>query len=304
MARATQLPHSAHRRPLAALAALGVMAIIAVGLVAALSFRGSEPTQTPEVRIPIAPALPAGPGGVITYEVTGKGLFTSTGEGAALGRTTVDQLHAEGLVAAAVDEAPSPDGKWTAAILRNPEGVFLALRGEDGVQRIATQLASGDGPALVAGGKGHARAVEGVPLVVAWSPDSKTLAFGSVTGSPYFLGLLSNPGAVNPAITYREVSGGYVGELAWSPDGKNLAISTYSLDRLDHSVLIADPATGYVKTLIDGCHLTWSPDSEYVAVHRDPGPEAGAWVIAAANKSDRWAITREVQAFPLTWREG
>src|SRR5687768_4994979 len=304
MTQAAPFPNSNRRKPLAAIAALGAAAVVGVGLIGVLSFNGAGSPSATEVRVPVAPALPAGPGGVITYEVTGRGLFTATGDGSSLGSATYEHLHSEGHVAAAVEEAPSPDGKWTAAILRNPSGVFLTLRGEDGIQRITTQLASGDDPALVAGGKGHARAVEGVPLVVAWSPDSKTLAFGSVTGEPYSLGLLSNPGLTNPSITYSQVYGGYVGELAWSPDGKLLAISTYSLDRLNHSVLIADPSTGSVRTLIDGCHITWSPDSKYVAIHRDPGPEAGAWVIAANDKSDRWAITREGKAFPLTWREG
>ena len=304
MTQAAPFANSPSRKPLAALAVLGAAGVIGVGFIAALSFDGDSSPPATEVRVPVAPALPAGPGGVITYEVTGRGLFTATGDGSSLGSATYEHLHAEGHVASVVEEAPSPDGKWTAAILRNPSGVYLTLRGEDGIQRTVTQLASSDDPALVAGGKGHARAVEGVPLVVAWSPDSQTLAFGSVTGEPYSLGLLSNPGLANPSITYSQVYGGYVGELAWSPDGKLLAISTYSLDRLNHSVLIADPTSGYVRTLIDGCHITWSPDSKYVAVHRDPGPEAGAWVIAATDKSDRWAITREEKAFPLTWREG
>ena len=301
MTQAAPFPNSNSRKPLAALAVLGAVGVIGIGLIAAPSFNGGGSPPT-EVRVPVAPATGDGPGGVITYEVTGRGLFNSTGDGLSLGATTYEHLHSEGAVASAVEEAASPDGKWTAAILRNSSGVFLTLRGENGVQRIATQLASGDDPQLVAGGKGHARAIEGVPLVVAWSPDSRTLAFGSVTGEPYTLGLLSNVGT-NPAVSYSQVYGGYVGELAWSPDGKLLAISTYSLDRRNHSVLIADPATGYVRTLIDGCHITWSPDSKYVAVHRDPGDEAGAWVIAANDKSDRWAITREEKAFPLTWRE-
>jgi hypothetical protein len=138
---------------------------------------------------------------------------------------------------------------------------------------------------------------------MAWSPDSSTLAFGSITGEPYTLGLLHSPGSPQPTISFREVAGGYVGELAWAPDGSKLGISTYSIDRLNHTVLVADAYSGLVQQLSDGCHVTWSPDSAFIAVHRDPGAEAGAWIIAATDFATRWPITREVQAFPLAWDE-
>jgi Tol biopolymer transport system component len=175
------------------------------------------------------------------------------------------------------------------------------VTGPDGVQRVVYQLAGEFDPQLVAGGKGAARAVEGIPFVVAWSPDSKTFAFGSITGDPYVLGLMRYPGSVQPQLTFAEVTGGYVGELAWSPDGKLLAISTYALDRRNHTVLMADPVSGSIRKLIDGCHITWAPDSKYIAIHRDPGVESGAWVVSATDSEDRWPISREVKAFPLTW---
>lgn len=292
---------------LVAFAALSAAAFV---FIAALRSGGSS-TPAPELGRADVPTAPTRPGGIITYEVTGKGLFVANGAGETLGTSTFEQLHAEGQVASPTESAVSPDGKWVAGIVRNPDGsVFLGLTSHEqqaskygGGPRIITQLAGSDDPALVAGGKGPARAVSGVPLVVAWSPDSKMLAFGSITGEPYTLGILRYPEWSQPSIAYSEVSGGYVGELAWSPDGTQLAISTYSMDRLNHSVLIADPNGGNVRILSDGCHITWSPDSQYVAVHRDPGAETGAWVIAAADYADRWAITREVQAFPLTWRE-
>jgi len=254
----------------------------------------------------LAPASSDFPSGVITYEVTGKGLFTATGSGETLGTTTYGQMHSEGHVASPVESAASPDGRLVASVVRDGTGVFLAVTGRDGAPHSLnslTQVAASDDPQLVAGGKGHARAVAGVPLVVAWSPDSSQLAFGSVTGAPYFLGVMSSPSSQFPTVTYAEVSGGYVGELAWSPDGTQLAISTYSMDRLNHSVLLNTPGSALVTRLADGCHITWSPDSDYVAVHRDPGAEAGAWVIAAGDFGDRWAISREAQAFPLTWRQ-
>ncbi|MEO6043326.1 MAG: hypothetical protein ABIQ47_05340 [Tepidiformaceae bacterium] len=99
------------------------------------------------------------------------------------------------------------------------------------------------------------------------------------------------------------VTGGYVGELAFSPDGRYLAVSTYAMDRKNHTVLMLDLASGRMIRLIDGCHITWSPDSRYVAIHRDPGAESGAWVVSATDATNRWAVSRETQAFPLTWVE-
>ena len=96
------------------------------------------------------------------------------------------------------------------------------------------------------------------------------------------------------------VRGGYVGELAWASTGEHLAISTYSLDRRNHSVLMLDMATAQVRYLVDGCHLTWSPDGAFLAIHRDPGPEGGAWVVSPAGET-LYAISREEQAFPYAW---
>jgi hypothetical protein len=288
-----------HALPIVAGAAAVACALAVVALLVVA--RSSQPAQ-PAVETAVEPR--SFPAGVITYEVTGKGLFTADGGGHPIGTSNYEHLHAEGHVATAVEIAPSPDGSLIAKVVRDEAGVFLAVTDAQGAQRSLTQLASGDDPQLVAGGKGHARAVQGVPLVVAWSPDSKLLAFGSVTGEPYSLGLMRSPASLQPDVRYREVVGGYVGELAWSPDGSKLAISTYTIDRLSHSVLITDPGYGYAPRLLDGCHVTWSPDSAYLAVHRDPGAEPGAWVVSATDAAERWAITREVQAFPLTWLEG
>jgi hypothetical protein len=287
---------------------LAVGAAAAVGLVLTGVFvvarqSGTTPTHPNAATMPLVPASPPLPPGVITYEVTGQGVYTTDSSARQRESTTYDHVHSEGQVATATDAVPSPDGKYRASLFHNAQdGVYLAITGPDGVQRMPWQLAGEFDPQLVAGGKSAARAVEGIPFVVAWSPDSQALAFGSITGEPYVLGVLRSPGSANPTLEFEEVRGGYIGELAWSPDGKYLAISTYSLDRRNHTVLIAAGGTGLVRTLIDGCHITWSPDSKYIAIHRDPGVEGGAWVVSATDKEDRWPISREEKAFPLTWR--
>ena len=278
----------------AGLAVAGSVAMIVATLV--LATRGTESTPPPTIA-PITVAPLAG-GGTITYEVTGAGLFTADSSGRSTGVTTYDKLAHDGHVATAQESVPSPNGRDVASIERLPDGVWLAMTTGPVTSRI-TQLATTGDPALVAGGKGAARAVDGVPLVMAWSPDSSQLAFGSITGEPYFLSLMRI--GATPTFNAYEVSGGYVGELAFSPDGHYLAVSTYAMDRKSHTVLILDHSTGRVNRLIDGCHITWSPDSRYVAIHRDPGVEAGAWVVSATDATDRWAISNEAQAFPLTW---
>jgi WD40 repeat protein len=299
MAHATgaYTPHTRFPAHWAGIAAvLLLVAAIATALI--LASRGNEPAApaplSPQSSV-LSPAIP----GTITFEVTGFGLFTADATGAPLGTTTYDKLAHDGHVATAQDSVPSPDGKTVATIERVPAGVFLSVTAGGFTNGIA-QLAGSSDPALVAGGKGAARAVEGVPLVVAWSSDSSRLAFGSITGDPYVLTVM-RPATPTYGTAGFQVQGGYVGELAFSPDGKYLAVSTYALDRKSHTVLMLELATGRLTRLIDGCHITWSPDSLYIAIHRDPGAEAGAWVISATNAEERWPISNEAQAFPLTW---
>jgi hypothetical protein len=64
-----------------------------------------------------------------------------------------------------------------------------------------------------------------------------------------------------------------------------------------------DTTTNRLTTVIDGCHLTWAPDSRFLAIHRDPGPDAGAWIISPDGDT-RLALSREPGAFPYAWREG
>ena len=76
--------------------------------------------------------------------------------------------------------------------------------------------------------------MEGVPLAIAWSPDSRRLAFGFISGAPWSLAVVSATQSV------FELQGGYVGELTCPPDSPQLTISTYEIDRSDHDVLMVD----------------------------------------------------------------
>jgi WD40 repeat protein len=275
-------------------------AILLAVTIATLALRSSDPAAPTVEPVVVETDRPPEPQGIITYEITGKGYFTARASGEVIGPASPHDLHSVHN-AGAEDSVSSPDGSQSVRIDRNEQGVFLAV-GAPGAEQSIGQIAGPSDAALVAGGKGAARAVEGIPLVVAWSPDSKRLAYGSITGEPWTLHIMSAPGYGHSSVAHQ-VEGGYVGELAWSPDGRYLAISTYSLDRRNHTVLMLDTTTNRVETVIDGCHLTWSPDSRFLAIHRDPGPGEGAWIISPDGET-RVALNREQGAFPYTWREG
>src|SRR3546814_8754365 len=95
-----------------------------------------------------------------------------------------------------------------------------------------------------------------------------------------------------------QVTGGYVGELAWAPDGGLLAISTYELDRHDHTVLAFDPEEQEVRRVIDGCVITWAPDGRYFAVHREPRVEPGVWIVPRG-EGDPIPVSPSADAFPI-----
>ena len=284
--------------PARRLTVVAALLLVATGVVVAIN-ASRDPAGAPVVTAPAAPLAPQ-PSGRITYEITGQGFFNAKPTGEQLGPAAAEDLHFVHN-ATAQDEVPGPDGSRVARIQRNDAGTWLEVTGNDFLPA-AWQIAGPSDSALVSGGKGAARAVEGIPVVVAWSPNSRQIAWGSITGSPYTL-LIADPQAPSQLRTYQ-VSGGYIGELAWSPDAHYLAISTYSLDRKDHTVFMLDmQRAGSPVRLVDGCHLTWSPDGRYLAIHRDPGPEQGAWVISP-DGDERYAVSREAGAFPYSWREG
>jgi dipeptidyl aminopeptidase/acylaminoacyl peptidase len=194
---------------------------------------------------------------------------------------------------------PSPNGEAVAYVEREGGNAWLSLRAASGSRRLA-QLADAASPPLIDGVKQDARALGGIPLVVEWSPDGSYLAFGGITGAPYTLHVVRAASSEDASFF---VDGGYVGELRWSHDGDRLAISTYSLDRHDHSAYILDPDGGVPVRVIDGCHIIWSPDGSHILLHRDPQRAPGAWIVAI-DGSEAFALTNDETAFPLAWVDG
>ena len=196
------------------------------------------------------------------------------------------------------DVYASPDGQFVATVYRDEQGTRIDVTA--GFALVGSfLLAAPEGDQLVNGGKGPAAAVSGVPLNIEWSPDSRYLAFGSITGAPWALNVLSVEAW---RLDRYAIEGGYVGELAWSPGSDLLAISTYEIDRRDHNVLIFDPRTRAVSYLIDGCEIVWAPDGRYLAVHREPRIEPGVWITSADGET-RIRATDDPMAFPISWVE-
>ena len=232
-------------------------------------------------------------GGVITYQ---------SSQGEVTVRPNGDQAERR-YVEPADQFATSIDGVWVAPdetvvafVDQTDEGAWMAIWEPSGVTRLA-QLAGSGSPQLVGGGKGGARAADGVPLLAAWSPDGSRFAFGSAIDDQDVFHVVNSG-------TWSERSygldDGFVGELVWSPDEQYVAISSYSRDGLDHTVYVADAASGWISKLVDGCLIVWSPDSSYLAVHRDPYYEPGLWLFSI-DGLERSQLSDEVGATALAW---
>jgi Tol biopolymer transport system component len=200
-----------------------------------------------------------------------------------------------------VQQTASPDGRAIAYVSITDEGAWsiwrLMVKEGDRVTELG-QLAGGDGPPLVTGGgKSAARSVDGVPLVIAWSPDGTKLAWGSVTDAPFHLRIADR---VTWASRSYPLEGGYVGELAWSADGRYLAVSTYAKDRADHTLLVMDTLENHgPKRLAKGCVVVWAPDSRHLVLHGEPRTQPGLLVISV--DGDVRQVTERTDVAPFAW---
>lgn len=290
-------PARALRWAVAAIAG-GVVAVSAV--LAALHRPSAELPPTRPLAVTHRPL--GGATGRITYEVSGAGYFAVDAAGGPAETASPPWAKQAPAGRSESETFPAPDRSRVARVERTEAGVFLNILDGDRAL-LAAQLAGPESAPLVDGGKVAARAVAGVPLAAAWSPDARTLAYGSLTGEPFTLHVADFGAALALNLRDYPVAGGFVGELAWSPNGRYLAISTYALDRSSHTVLMFDAITGGLQRLSDGCHIVWSPDSQYIAIHRDPQAEPGAWVLSV-DGHERWELSSDPKAFPYTWTGG
>jgi Tol biopolymer transport system component len=193
---------------------------------------------------------------------------------------------------------PSPDGRAVAFVHTTDDRPWrisrLMVREGERITELA-QLGDAHSPSLLLGGKAGARSRDGVPLVVAWSPDGRALAWGSLAELPYNLSLAERG-------SWKTLEGGYAGELAWSPDGRHLAISTYAEDRTDHTVLVLEMhGGGPPKRLAKGCVMVWSPDSRHLALHGEPRSQPGLWVVSVDGRATQ--VMDRLGVVPFAWVE-
>jgi hypothetical protein len=242
---------------------------------------------------------PDAPSGVIGYQVQGEWSWVSADTAVpAPGHAgaPAEALHVGlGAVTGAVPwEFPAPGGERIAYLDPGTAG-YLFIADSSSITQIG-RVTDKTSPELIIGDKGAAALAGGVPLIAAWSPDAALLAWGSLAGVPETLHVSTADGEVTRTFALEE---GYVGEAVWSPDGRYLAISSYDEGR--HGLYVLDTRDWSFAKLLDGCHIVWSPDSNWMALHRDPGDETGVWTVSPEDPRDRAQITSAVRAFPVAW---
>jgi dipeptidyl aminopeptidase/acylaminoacyl peptidase len=193
--------------------------------------------------------------------------------------------------------ALSPDGGRLAWVegLRRKDG---AATGSSAVYVAALGAAAGP-PRRITAGDGAAHAEHGL----AWSPDSRRLAFLSDRDKPGQLQLYVAPVASGPVARLTDLTGFLTGPR-WSPDGKQLAfLFTANAARAAGPVQPGTPEVGVIGEQLDVQRLMvlpteqgrpqpaspadlyvyeydWSPDSKHFAAIAATPPGDNNWYIA------------------------
>jgi hypothetical protein len=275
---------TARIRPRYIVLAISLAVVIGVGsggaIAAALALAGDSGRSAPE--------------GVISYANT-SGQYNVLGDGTPVVGRPIAEPRLVGSTMPFARAQLSPTGLAATYLRFDGEEVWMIYADTAGEHRLALLRGEGD-PELVEGPKTQAQSEHGIPLVASWSPDGALFAFGSATNAPFTLNISSGP---NDLQRY-EVGNDFVGEAAWSPDGSKLAISSYAIDRSRHTVYIWDRAASELTRLIDGCHIIWSPDGNYLVLHRDPYDQPGVSVVSIDGEFVN-SLSSDPAAFPRDW---
>ncbi len=213
-------------------------------------------------------------------------------------RPSIDQAMAQLTAVRRYGEAMiSPDGKSVAWV------ESLPTRGDapsEGTAIYVGAVAGGESPARLTAGTGSGALDE---HNIAWSPDSRSIAFLSDAGDPGQLQLYVAPAAGGSARKLTSLKG-YLSTPQWSPDGQTIAILfTENAPRAsgplqprtpdvgvveDHyfeqRLTAVNAATGQVRQLTPAdlyvYEYDWSPDSKRLITTAAHGEGDDNWYIA------------------------
>lgn len=146
----------------------------------------------------------------------------------------------------------SPDGN---RVLFQARGDIFSVPAENGFVKDLTRTSG---------------AAERYPV---WSPDGKSIAYWSDASGEYELYVMQ-PDKENSAKKLTHYGAGYRYDAAWSPDSKKLAfidkamrIQVYDLTTGETTAV--DKALRWTHGNLEGFTCSWSPDSRWLAYHRD-----------------------------------
>lgn len=152
----------------------------------------------------------------------------------------------------------------------SPNGKYVAVQTTNGsiqIWSIATgKLVSTIPFITIPPGTAALNLFDYLPSAVAWSPDSSSLALGSVASSTNKVNSVQVWSVANGQLTATfhdtDNSTSDIGTLVWSPDGKYLAESTYAIHVWDVSANKLVATFGKVDTKHCVVALAWSPDGK------------------------------------------
>ncbi|MGC2745485.1 MAG: S9 family peptidase [Candidatus Angelobacter sp.] len=210
--------------------------------------------------------------------------------GAKTGSSSMDNVIATLWAGKIFDQAAiSPDGKQVAWVENTKEGSAIFVS--------AVSAATGGSPRRVtAGGQSES--------AVAWSPDSKQIAFLSDAAKPGQPQLYAVNAAGGPPRKLTSVKG-FLASPGWSPDGKTIAfLFTENAERAAGPLVAEKPQTGVIKEAVTEQRLALvdtaggklrqiSPADMYVYEYAW-SPDSKNFVTTAAhgNGDDNWYVAQ------------